>query len=255
MNRIEHYAYHSPLRQIDPRVKIAVSSLTLLVTVGCYHCVISAIVLVLTTALILLVAKVRWRDYLALHSVPISFILLSAITLALSYTLQPTGWAMPLFGGYFCLTRQGIALALTVVLTALAATQTLFFMMLTTPLIDLLYALNKWHCPNVLTALMILTYKFIFILITMSQQMYLAQHARLGYQNLKLSYRSIGHIVSTLFVRAIKKTNRMVDALESRAYHGDFMVMDLDYQPCAYLLYGALLINGLLLLLYMTRLS
>lgn len=255
MNSIEQYAYHSPLCTVDPRVKITVSMSTLFVTIGCYHIITSLIVLALTMPMIIIVAKVRWRDYLAVLSVPITFILLSAVTLAFSYSQQPVGWVLPFFGGYLCLTQSGISLALTVTITALAATQTLFFMMFTTPLIDLLYALKKWRCPSVLITLMTLTYKFIFILITMSHQMYLAQYARLGYQNIKHSYHSIGHIASTLFIRAIKKTGRMVDALESRAYQGDFMVLDLDYLPCGYLLYGALIIDGLLLLLYVTKLS
>jgi cobalt/nickel transport system permease protein len=95
--------------------------------------------------------------------------------------------------------------------------------------------------------LMSLIYRFIFVLLETADTMFTAQSSRLGYVDLKTSYRSLGALVSTLFVRAYKRSTDLYTSLESRGYDGDLNVLEEPFQKNHTLYWAAILVNSMLL--------
>ena len=56
-----------------------------------------------------------------------------------------------------------------------------------------------------------------------------AQKARLGNRNFRTSFSSFGALLSVLFIRAIQKSGRLYDAMESRCYDGTIRVLHQQY--------------------------
>ena len=115
------------------------------------------------------------------------------------------------------------------ILTAMASISCLYVLSLNTPMTEILDVLKKLHVPAVLIELMLLTYRFIFILLEEARAVLTAQKARLGNRDVKTAVRSFGQMASVLFVRALKRSDALYHAMEARCYDGLLKVLGKKY--------------------------
>ena len=78
---------------------------------------------------------------------------------------------------------------------------------------------------------MLLIYRYIFVLLEIASNLRTAQNSRLGNKDYRTSLKSFGALASALFIRAIKKSNALYDAMESRCYDGTIRVLNETYPP------------------------
>lgn len=81
----------------------------------------------------------------------------------------------------------------------------LYMMSLATPVSELVLVLQRLHLPRLLVELMNLIYRYIFILIDVSEQMQIAAKARLGCHSFRQSCKSFAQIAGNLFLVSLKK--------------------------------------------------
>ena len=74
--------------------------------------------------------------------------------------------------------------------------------------------LKRLHFPGLFIELMLLTYRFIFILMEGASAIMTAQKARLGNRDLKTSIQSFGQMASVVFVRALKQSDALYNAMD-----------------------------------------
>jgi cobalt/nickel transport system permease protein len=60
--------------------------------------------------------------------------------------------------------------------------------------------------------------------------MVIAQDSRLGYSSVASSYRSLGAVISSLFLKAYKKSEDLYTALEARGYEGELVVIEKSFR-------------------------
>ena len=131
--------------------------------------------------------------------------------------------------------------------TALSAVSSLYFLSLNTVMTDILCACRKLHFPSLLTELMLLIYRFIFVLFETASSITVSQQSRLGNRSFKTRIRSFGKLGSSLFILALKRSGALYDAMESRCYDGSIRVLSRE-QPAkageiaVIALYGAVLV-------------
>lgn len=90
-----------------------------------------------------------------------------------------------------------------------------------TPLPTLLSGLRRLGCPQTLTALMGLTYRYLFLLQEEAGRLMVARRARLvGSPGLLFQARTAGSMVGSLFVRSLDRSERLYAAMRSRGYQG-----------------------------------
>ncbi len=111
------------------------------------------------------------------------------------------------------------------IVTALGAVSCLYFLAMNTPMTEICEVLKRMHCPTLFIELMLLTYRFIFILLEVASAILTAQKSRLGNRNFRTSLDSFGKMVSILFIRSLKKSTHLYDAMESRCYNGELNVL------------------------------
>ncbi len=250
METIESYSYTSPLRLVHPNIKLFAVLITLFLTIFCYHIVISTIVYFVTTLVAIYYLKVKWRSLIHLMRVPLSFIFLSVITIIVEFG-APTAGAIINLGNVVFISEAGVWRGVTVMLTAMAAANAMYLLALSTPIIDFCEGLAKLKLPKSMVTLMLMIYRLIFVVSEMANKMRIAQTARLGYQTFKESLQSFGVLVSSIFIRSIKRTTKLYNALEARAYNGDIVVLSQDYQMRYQILVLTIVFDGLLLTLWM----
>ena len=115
-------------------------------------------------------------------------------------------------------------------IVAFSSISCLYFLILTTPITDLLTVLRKLHCPWLLLELMLLIYRAIFILLDLADAIQISQNCRLGNHSFRSKLSGMGQMLSVLLVRSLKKSSFLYDAMESRLYDGEIRVLE-EHHP------------------------
>lgn len=248
MNYIDQCANNSKLNYISSRAKILFGFLTICVCMVCNNIVVSVTVFLFVGFLIMGVGGTKFRIYIKLLLIPVSFLVISCVAMALRFTLSDIGDPyIRIFGVYISSNKEAAIQAFFVLVKTMACFSSLFFISLTTPAFEFVACLQKLHLPGFLAELMLLIYRFIFILLDAYMSMYTAQQSRLGYSTLKASYRSFAAIASSLFLKAFKKADALYTAMEARLYDGHLNVLELDQKERWYYYAGILLFEALLI--------
>lgn len=168
--------------------------------------------------------KTRPHDYVSLLTLPAVFLLLSALTLLWDFFPQrPAGAALavPLFGGWLAVLPASQELAGLVLARAVGAVGCLYFLSLSTPLPELLYAARRAHVPAVVTSLAVLIYRYVFLLLDAARTRRDAADSRLGYRGLRRSLRTTGLVYGNLLASGFRRAGACYDAMESRCFTGE----------------------------------
>ena len=196
MLEIDKLCYTSRLRYVNAGEKCFFSLASVIL------CIVSrsipAALLLLLTSTYLTVQRGgiflgRWLKYLTL---PLFFLLLSTGAILINISQVPLdAFALPVGSLYLTGSREGVFQAVQLILTALACVSALFFLSFNTPMTDILAVLESCRLPRLLIELMMLTYRFIFLLLENASSMLLSQNARLGNKDLRTSLKSPGGIL------------------------------------------------------------
>ena len=238
----DRWAYASRLRAIDPLAKLWLTLGALVVCLGCGSAGVGLATLALLSAYSVLLGGQPVKTVVNCLLIPLAFLLAGSVTLV----FRPIGadaalWAVSLFGAWrWGITLKNLALAGTVLCRAMGAASCLFFLALNTPVCDLTAALGRLRAPALLVELMELIYRFLFVLSGEAGRIRTAQAARLGYGSWRRSITSLGELASVLFVRALRRGERVYAALESRGYTGSLATVAGQYEKGTGL-YGLLL--------------
>lgn len=223
---IDQLAYRSKLRFESPMMKALFAISILLMAVSLRSVFFGIIVTIFMGIITVKAGKIPLMKYLHLLKIPLVFILLSvlAIIVNISQSAFPgIGFFLGKF--YIGISKTGIWEAAAISMTAFGAVSCLYFLALSTPMTDILYILRKIHCPAILVELMLLIYRFIFVLLDIAHALSVAQKSRLGNRNLSTSLHAAGSLMSVLFLRSFRKSSFLYDAMESRCYDGQIRVL------------------------------
>lgn len=251
MINIDTFAYNSKLKDRDPMEKLVFAFVTLCVCLWANSIIISLTVLMIMTWSTMYQGGIHGTVYLKLLLIPMGFLILGVLAIVIEITPQPYGFlgSIQFFNMYIGVSKTGLITATELFFRALGAVSCLYYLSLNTPMIDVMSALRKLRCPKLLVEMMSLIYRFIFIFITTAETMLIAQSSRLGYSRFMSGYRSLGSLVSSIFIRSYQQADKIYTSLESRGYDGELNVLE---QHRRYSLKGYLKvlgINGLLVVL------
>ena len=189
----------------------------------------------------LVVAGIPWRHYRHYLLTPVGFLLAGAVSLCISLSISPQGhW-------HLSLAPDGGAYALKVSMRALACVSCLLFLAFTTPIASQMLVLQRLRAPASVVELALLIYRFIFVLMETVETMTNAQVARLGYANIRTSFRSLGMLAAAFFHQALARARRLEDGLAARGWQGELRVLDVELRisvpVCVAIVAGQLLLG------------
>jgi len=132
---------------------------------------------------------------------------------------QGPSWTL----GGLSLSRDGLVLAAVIVLKSLAAVTCILVVWATAPVDVNLKAAHALRVPGVVIQIVLLTYRYLFLLAEELGRLRIALRVR-GYRNRANahSYRTIGHVTGTLLVRSYERAERIGQAMRCRAFDGRF---------------------------------
>ena len=259
MINIDKYAYMSKLKHSDPMKKLLFALLTLGVCLWANSIIVSLLVLLIMGWTTVYKGGIPLLLFLKLLLVPMSFLVIGVLTVGINVSDNQSAFlfSVSVLGTHIGLSQTGIQNAAQLFFKALGAVSCLYYLSLSTPIVYLLAALRRLKMPKLLVELMGLIYRFIFVLLETANTMFTAQNCRLGYSSLSSTYRSLAALVSTLFVRAYKRSDELYTALEARGYDGELNVLEDPIQTHVTEYIAPVVINLILILtsLFLRRIT
>lgn len=176
------------------------------------------ILILFTMSSITIWSGVRIRHYLELLMIPLTFLLSSVFVLAFLRGSEPV-FTFSIAGMHLSMKREGLELGALLIMRSMAAVSCLFFLVMTTPIADILDVMCKLKVPGIAREISFMMYKLIFVMMDEAERIKIAQDARLGYLRGN-RIRSFSLFVSSLFISSLDKAQNMENALKARCYDG-----------------------------------
>jgi len=241
----DRYAYNSKLKNKSPSARLLFSLLTMSVCLWADNLIISITVLFIMGFTATAMGGTRLAVFLKLLTVPAVFLLTGTLTIAfnISGSRDMFLFSVPLFGAYIGVTKTGIIYSLNLLFKALGAASCLYYLSLSTPFAEIMNVLRMMRVPKLLTEIMGLVYRYIFLLYETTELMMVAQKSRLGYSGVSSCYHSLAALASMVFIRSFRRTDRLYKALEARCYGGELCVLEEHKKTCLKDLSGPFVIN------------
>lgn len=226
MIMIDKMAYISNLRYKDPNLKCFFAFFTLVICIVASSIPLSLSILFMMAFITLFVNKTQVKYYMKIMSIPLAFILISTTTIMVNLTKEPLDlFSINVGEFYLSVSTSSFYLGMNLILKSLASVSCLYFLTLSTTFTDILLVLKNIHCPRILIELMLLIYRYIFVLLDIASNIRLSQKSRLGNKDFKTSLKSTGEMLSILLVRSLKKASNLYDAMEARCYTENINVL------------------------------
>jgi cobalt/nickel transport system permease protein len=223
---------HSPVHRLDPRVKLILTVLFILVCAltsdgGWVFFGIQAVLLGLLTLLsgvgLVLVYK------RAAVAIPFS---LAALTVAFSTPGNPV-LSLGVPSGQWVVTDTGLVRFLSILIRSYLSVQSAVILAAATPFPDLLWAMRSLRIPKVMVAIGSFLYRYLFVLADEAHRLMRAREARSVVPDTYASSQKrpggsllwraqvTGSMAGTLFIRSYERSERIYSAMLARGYDGD----------------------------------
>lgn len=256
-HHLDVYAYQNRLRQIAPVQKFGFAIVVLFIALMVHP--ISQLLIVIWLAVWTIgYARIPAKVYFQLLAVSGIFLMMSIPALVLNAVSidqiasirgdEVQGVAIGSW--YLFISRSGIIQVAQIVMRSLSCTSCLLFILFTIPFTDLLNLFRQLRVPTLITELLLLMYRFIFLFFDVVTELQLAQQARGGYRTRKRWMYSVGLLISQLLVRSLHHYRDFSLALNARGFNGTFEVYSIQkhYYSKRYAIESVLGCLGLLIL-------
>lgn len=242
--------------RMDARIKVIMSIAVFIAVIGISGFKFSGGIFILALAAIVLI-RTPFKVIIGRIAGPF---VLGLIVLSLLIFLQGSHQLFAIdFGGFKLVGyREGFLMGATIFARIAACVTVLLLLSVTTPVHELGYALIWMKVPTVIVEILLLTYRYLFVLWDEGMRIRQAQTLRLGYPNVKKvdgwkqSVKSTSTLMGMVFIRAYDRAESTYSAMQLRAYNGD--ISSKNYKNWNKTQTN-LLVSGLLILLVLAAVS
>ena len=209
---------NSWIHGIDPRLRVIGAAAFAVVVAVSYDFTALFIGLILSLCMVLS-ARLDIRAVVQRLIAPVIFLLLLWAVLPWSYE----GDALAALGPV-TITRQGVTLCAQISLKTVCLMMAFMALVATMTVDTLGHSLNRLQLPDKMVHLLLITYRYLFVIEQEYQRLVRAMKIRNFHPKTNLhSYRTYAYLVGMLFVRASERARRVHSAMICRGFHGRFI--------------------------------
>ncbi|MDH6069144.1 cobalt ECF transporter T component CbiQ [Chrysosporum ovalisporum APH033B] len=229
--QIDTLAYTNRLRWLAPEQKL-LFVITLLILIAFSRPPLQILIAIWISNWTVLYAKIPLRIYLKLVYIAILFWLTSLPALVinginiqhLNLIQDDSIIGLNVASYYIYISHHGIEQGWTILARAIASLSCLYFVMLTIPFTEILQTLGRFGFPVLLRDILLLMYRFIFVLLNTASEIFTAQQSRGGYCTLRIGIKSLSLLIGQLLSRTLENYHQVSLSLASRGFNGEFKV-------------------------------
>jgi cobalt/nickel transport system permease protein len=207
----------SPVHRIDPRLRVVAATVFSFLCAVCNRFEPLLLCLVMAATLPLL-ARLELRRVLR------RLLLVNGLILFLWAVLPLTTGGSPVLNiGPAAVTKEGLLLSARITLKSNAILLALIALMATQSVGTLGHALNRLKVPGKLVHLLLITYRYVFVLEQEYLRLVRAARVRCFTPQTRIhTYRTYAYLIGMLFVRAAVRAERVHQAMICRGFSGRF---------------------------------
>ncbi len=209
---IDEYAYLSHLKVVNSGIKLCFAVAVIFISISSKSWVVPTIATMLCLIITVCFGKVHLSDYLSLFTVPVAFLVMSAVAIAVSLNFD-NGFSIAFH-------HKDVIRAVVVSIKALGSVSAMYMLSLSTPMNEIISLLGRLKLPEIICELMRLMYRYIFILADSQVKMKNSAESRLGYDGFRRSIKTFGLTCSNLLAVSLRKASDYYNAIESRSFGG-----------------------------------
>jgi cobalt/nickel transport system permease protein len=224
-NLLDDFAHSNALRETSARLKMFLGLGAILICVSSVTPVAPIFVVITISLITVMLAKIPGRIYIRLLLVPLSFALLSAAVVAFMNGSGQTLFSVDIFGYSFAMREEGANLAALLIARTIGGMCSLYFIALTTPMIEIFATLKSLRIPQSVIELSMMIYRYIFVFLDQAAMIHSAQVMRLGDAGTRNTINSFAMLSGVLFLRSWEQGERLIVAMDSRCYDGKLDLM------------------------------
>lgn len=225
-NILDYYAHSNELKNANSMFKVLFALSTMLICILSTSPIIPLLIALIISSILIFKAKIPAKFYFKLLAIPIAFAFITFIFMTLFFGMTEPWFNLGIFN--FVIYKDGFNLGFLVFSRILGAFTCLSFLALTTPMNDLFSIFESMRIPQVVIEIAMLMYRYIFVFLEEMGNMYNSQQTRMGYGNLKNSFRSLGLLASNLFIRTWVRGEQIYITMESRCYGGSIKTFEIQ---------------------------
>lgn len=229
-NILDDYALNSPLREKNNWLKILITTFGIVVSISSYSPITPLLISLCMGIVIVYFGNVPPSSYLKILTVPAGFVLPTVIIISLFSSTGSELFGIEVFGQRLGIYVGGLNMGLLVLSRSIGGMSCLFFLSLSTPMIELFSVLKATRFPDSFIEIAMMMYRYIFVFMEVAMGIKYAQTVRLGYKDFRTSLRSIGMLATSLFIRAWEQGEKLYVSMNSRCYDGKFMLLE-EHRP------------------------
>ncbi len=240
-HQIDSLAYTNRLRGLPPIHKLVFAIALLFLSLFC-SAIVQVLIALWLAIWIVGYAGIPGNVYLRMLSLPLSFWLTSlpafvinGVSLDQIQSIQWDVWrgyGLDVANFYLYTSRTGIHQVSLLFTRALASTSCMYFILLTIPFTEVLQILKRLRCPVLLIELLLLMYRFIFSLLAIADELWMAQNSRAGYRTWRRGMHSLGILIGQLLQRTLDNYRQVSLSLAARGFNGSLSVWhSYPYKP------------------------
>ncbi len=215
--RIDNLAYQSPFIKYSAMSKFIFTITILLLCLYFNDIVISCYIIITMLLINVLKNNIKIQQYITMLSIPFVFVFFGCIAIAVEIQFKPH---ITIY-----VTKQTLLKSICVMARTFGAVSALYFLTLSTPIYQIVSVFQKLHIPKILTELMYITYRYLFILIEVQHQLKIAAMSRLGYCDIVTSFKTFCSCIANLLLLSLKKAQQHYQAMEARCYTGELLFL------------------------------
>ena len=230
---IDKYAWFSGLKETNPLLKILFGGVGLIGCVCSYSLISFAIVFAIMSYVTVFKAKIPVGYYAKMLTLPLVFLMFSVIGIVVNIqTTAPEEYVLCRTVGSYHLfiSEQGIHLAVVLFCKSLAAVSCLYFVILTTPVRDIVYFLYLLRCPKTIITLMAMIYQWIFLLMDIAVTRMKSQLSRGGYRTFRNFPKTFAMLWGSVFIQSRRKCEWIHKSMSSRGDEGHYPILKKDFR-------------------------
>ena len=234
-HQIDSLAYGNRLRWLPPSHKLSFAIVLLILSLISPP-VVQGLISIWVFIWIVVYAAIPANIYLKLLALPLSFWIASLPAFAIAFVntadVQTQAVMADVWRGagmnvgrfYIYVSDYGLQQIAWLLIRALASTSCMYFILLTTPFTEVLQILRQLRCPPLLTELLLLMYRFIFTLLAIVDDLWMAQNSRCGYRTWRRGMSSLGILIGQLLQRVLLNYRQVSLSLAARGFNGELQV-------------------------------
>ena len=250
MQLIDRFAYTNKIAKANPASKGIITLVTIALCLVLNRPLVGVLAVVWMFGLTVWLAGIPSKVFRRVLLAEASFLMLTSIGVAVSVATRDhgVGWQLPVGRFWLVITPDSLQQMVLLVTRALGGAAALNFLSFTTPLVDLVGLLRRMRLPEALIDVMVIMYRFIFVLLETLNKMLTSQSSRLGYSaGYWRGMQAASSAGVRLFFNAMRRSQKLETALDSRGFDGVLRVLTPRYESLPY--FASILIGLVITLL------